>query len=544
MKRFAQLYEQLDQTTRTSEKVDALRQYFDQAPPEDAAWAMHVLLGRRIAKGMTTRRLVPWAVEEAGLPPWIIDECHGAVGDLGEVIALILDNAPAIAADVRGDDCDWPLHALIEQVIRPLRTMSDQQQRQAVTRVWHRCSTAQRFLFHKLISGAFRVGMAKKGVIQAAAQAAGVEPAIMEHRLMGRWEPTPEDYQRIMSAEDHPHDPGRPYPFYLAHQLDDTPDTLGNLADWQIEWKWDGIRAQLIRRNDQVLVWSRGEEMISEAFPELRSLGENLPDGTVLDGEVLAWDNRQPLPFGELQKRLNRKRVEPTLFPDVPVVYMAYDILESHGQDQRSRPLTRRRQLLESLCQQACEEDALVLSPLVQADSWEQVATLHTQSRDRGVEGFMLKRKDSPYGVGRQRGPWWKWKVDPHTADCVLIYAQLGNGRRANVFTDYTFGAWDDGELVPVAKAYSGLTDAEIDRVDRFVRAHTIQRRGPVRIVEPKLVFELAFEGIRRSQRHRSGIALRFPRMARWRTDKQPQDADTLDHFQTLLRQQERLSRR
>jgi DNA ligase-1 len=563
VRRFAALYAAIDQTTRTSEKVAALRDYFREAPPRDAAWALWVLTGRKVARGMTTRKLTRWCIEATGLPAWMLDECREAVGDNSETLALLV----AERFGEREEGCHWPLHELIETRVRPLRDLPEPDQMRIVVDTWAHCSSDERFLFHKLIGGAFRVGAARKLVVQGLAQAFDLERAVVEHRLMGSWMPTEDDYARLTSADGGGDDPGRPYPFYLASQLDGPPHALGDPADWQVEWKWDGIRAQLIRRNAQVLVWSRGEELVTEAFPELRNLAQSLPDGTVLDGEVLGYENERPLPFIALQKRLNRKRVELTLFPEVPVAYVAYDVLEWAGVDQRARPLRQRRALLESICRDdRCSDPALVLSPLVEAASWDERVTLRSQARARGVEGLMLKRGDSPYGVGRTRGAWWKWKIDPFTADCVLIYAQRGTGKRAGVYSDYTFGVWSAppesshagaldtshpgiasptsqisgggggaSELVPVAKAYSGLTDEEIDRVDRFVRQNTLERRGPLRLVRPELVFELHFEGIRVSDRHRSGIALRFPRMARWRTDKKPADADTLDHLRRLL---------
>ena len=563
VKRFAQLYREIDQTTRLSEKTAALVRYFEEAPPADAAWALWVLTGRKIAKGFTTRKLAGWALEVTGLPEWMLGECYEAVGDFGEELALLLENAyphegdtPA-EAGVPGGKHEWPLHVVVEEKIKPLRKMSEVDQRVIVVDVWANFDATERFLYHKLISGEFRIGAAKKLVITAVAQVAGVEPAVMEHRLMGKWEPTAADYLRLMSGEVGEHDPGQPYPFFLAYQLDDPPSTLGEVSDWQIEWKWDGIRAQLIKRNGQVLVWSRGEELITEGFPELKSLGTLLPDGTVLDGEVLAYEfdpgdmptevgtpsgkRGRPLPFGDLQKRINRKRVEAMLFQDVPVVFMAYDVLEWDGEGQRAKPQAERRALLETICARGeCRDPALVLSEVVTAASWEDVETLANEARERGVEGFMFKRKDAAYGVGRTRGQWWKWKVDPFSVDCVLVYAQRGNGKRASVYSDYTFAVWDRdvNELVPVTKAYSGLTDEEINQVDRWVRRNATDKHGPVRVVKPELVFEIHFEGIRESDRHRSGVALRFPRMHRWRHDKKPEEADTLETLRSLLKQQ------
>jgi DNA ligase-1 len=349
---------------------------------------------------------------------------------------------------------------------------------------------------------------------------------------MGDWQPTAEFWRQLIAPETKDADVSRPYPFCLAYPLEGTVEDLGDRGDWQVEWKWDGIRAQLIRRQWRTFLWSRGEELITDRFPEIEAVGALLPEGTVIDGEVLPWKDGAPLPFAQMQRRIGRKALGPKILADVPVVLIGYDLLERRGEDVRERPLEWRRAELESIAPPA---SALVLSPIVQGASWEELKQTRGESRARKVEGFMLKRYGSPYRVGRRRGDWWKWKIDPYSVDCVLIYAQPGNGRRASLFTDYTFGVWDGDRLVPFAKAYSGLSDEEIREVDTFVRRNTIERFGPVHHVKPELVFELAFEGIQRSTRHRSGIAVRFPRMARWRRDKRPEDADSIDTIRSLL---------
>jgi DNA ligase-1 len=491
-----------------------------------------VLTGRKLIRGISGRLLREWAVDVTGLPPWLLAECYDSVGDLSETLALLLPH--------HGRSTDEPLHHVVTHRILPLAHMDQDQQRELVLDTWRTFDAPQRFVFHKLISGTFRFGAAAKLVINAMAQAADVEPAVMQHRMAGRYTPSVENYLALLRPDDGEVDAARPYPFYLAHQLDDPPaEALGDIADWQAEWKWDGIRAQLLRRGDTVLLWSRGDELIDQTFPEIADAGRCLPDGTALDGEVLAFEAGAPLPFSALQRRLNRKAVAPALFADVPVVFMVYDLLESGGADLRGLPTAERRERLEAMDVAGCSE-VLRVSPVVEADTWDQLAELRGQSRERGVEGLMLKRRDSVYKAGRVRGDWWKWKIDPYTVDCVMIYAQRGTGRRSTLFTDYTFGVWTgeppgDGELVPVCKAYSGLTDAEIAKVDRWVTRHTTGRSGPVRFVEPGLVFEIAFEAIAASDRHKSGIALRFPRMARWRQDKKPVDADTLGNLQRLL---------
>ncbi len=526
MRRFTQLYNEIDQTTSTSGKLAALERYFAAAPPADAAWALYLLTGRRLVRAISSRRLRVWAAEEAGIPLWLLDECHEAAGDLSETLALVLPDG--------GRGTDLSLAELIETRLLPLEQAGEAEQRARLVATWRELDAQQRFLFHKLITRSFRVGAAGRLVIRALAGVSGVDAATLSHRLMGHWRPSAADYARLVAHDPVARDPAQPYPFMLAYPLDVATIDLGAARDWQAEWKWDGIRAQLIHRAD-VYLWSRGEELINRQFPELVAAGRTLPDGLVLDGEILAWEAGRPLPFAALQRRLNRKRVEPTLWPEVPVVFLAFDLLESGGQDVRTLPLAQRRRELEARLDDCRAGEWFCLSPLVEFGSWSELDSLQPAAREHGAEGLMLKRRDSPYGVGRQRGPWWKWKIEPYRVDAVLIYAQPGSGKRASLYTDYTFGVWHAGELVPVAKAYSGLTDEEIREVDAFVRRHAIARHGPVRVVEPRLVFELAFQGVQRSDRHKAGVALRFPRIANWRRDKPAGEADTLEMVRALL---------
>ncbi|MEX2260338.1 MAG: ATP-dependent DNA ligase [Bryobacteraceae bacterium] len=526
MKDFAQLYTALDETTKTNAKVEALVRYFCHAAPEDAPWAVHFLIGRRPKRLVESRKLAGWAAEEAGIPDWLFGECYHAAGDLAETIALLLP--PSAASS------DLPLHRWVEERLLPLRHMDDAQRREALLRAWREMDDTQRFVWNKLITGEFRVGVSRLLVIRALAGFSGVKAEVLAHRLMGDWQPTLEFWRQALEADARDADVSRPYPFCLAYPLEGEVESLGDVREWLAEWKWDGIRAQLIRRSSQTFLWSRGEDLITDRFPELERAGGLLPEGTVLDGEILPWKDGAPLPFAQMQRRIGRKALGARILNEVPVVLIAYDVLELAGEDVRERPLQWRRARLEEVIAMAGSH--LVLSPVVHGDSWEDLANARVESRGRDVEGLMLKRLDSPYRPGRRRGDWWKWKIEPYSVDAVLIYAQPGNGRRASLFTDYTFGVWDNGHLVPFAKAYSGLTDEEIRKVDAFVRGNTVERFGPVRVVKPELVFELAFEGIQESPRHKSGIAVRFPRMARWRTDKKPQDADTLDTIRGLTK--------
>lgn len=523
MIRFTQLYRELDRSNRTRDKLQALRSYFEHAPAEDAAWALYFLTGNKVPRAVNTRHLREWAAEASGMPLWLVEECYDTVGDLAETMALLLPRTEAV--------CRLPLHRLVEERLLPLKECPEDDRKAVLIRTWAEMDLDQRFIWNKLITGAFRLGVARTLVVRALSEVAGIPRAEMAHRIMGEWSPTADLYRRLRSPQPDAGHPARPYPFYLAYALEDEPAALGRPCQWQAEWKWDGIRAQMIHRRGEVIIWTRGEEMVGDRYPEVRDAARTLPEGVVLDGEILAWRGDQPLPFGDLQKRIGRRKPGKKLLADTPVAFQAYDLLEWDGLDQRSLPLYERRARLETLEL----SDPLCLSPTLSFDTWADLEGLQAQARARNVEGIMLKRRDSVYGVGREKGPWWKWKVEPFTMDVVLMYAQRGHGRRSSLYTDYTFGAWEGDRLVPVAKAYSGLTDAEIRRVDAYVRRHTIERHGPVRVVKPELVFELAFEGIRESSRHKSGIAVRFPRMARWREDKRPDQADRLETLRRLL---------
>jgi DNA ligase 1 len=546
LRRFSALYADLDATTRTSGKLAALEAYFREAPAADAAWAVHFLSGNRPKRLIRYPDLRVWAAEAAGIPDWLLEECRYAVGDLAETVALL--SGPGSGPGGEGSH-DVPLHRWVEERLLPLGRMEREDQREALLAVWSALDERETFVWNKLITGAFRVGVSRKLVTRALAAASGIDEATIAHRLMGAWHPTPEAYEALFAEDTADADISRPYPFFLAHPLEIPPSELdhgeaitaelGDRAEWQAEWKWDGIRAQLVRREGLTFLWSRGEDLVTERFPEIEAAATRLADGTVLDGEIMGWSEGAALPFSALQRRIGRKTLGPKILSEVPVVLLAFDLLEEGGEDLRQVPLAERRARLEALVQglpggSGAIGLALVID-LEGAESWEALAEERGRAREVLAEGLMVKRLDSAYGVGRRRGPWWKWKVDPFSIDAVLIYAQRGSGRRASLYTDYTFGVWDGDALVPVAKAYSGLTDMEIRRVDRFVRTHTVERFGPVRSVAPELVFELHFEGIRESSRHKSGVALRFPRMARWREDKGVRDADTLEGVRALL---------
>jgi DNA ligase-1 len=546
MKAFTELYWRLDATSSITEKVAALRDYFAAAPPDDAAAALAVLSGSRQLRSVSTAQLREWAAEATGFPAWLVEECYAHVGDLAETLALVLPEPAAEAAAGSG----LGLAEAMQATIHDLRGAGDDRKREVVLAVWRQLAPRERIVWHKLLTGGLRVGVSRTLVARALAEIAGVEQAEMTHRLAGEPPADGPAFARLLAAESPLADSRRPYPFFLASALDRTAldhvaEDLGAVADWQAEWKWDGMRAQLVRRGAELAVWSRGEELVNDAFPEIAAAGAALPPGTVLDGELLAVAGGRLLPFAMLSKRASRKTVTKKILAEIPCVFVAYDLLEQGGEDLRPRPIVERRARLEALVATPftdviagparADANRLFLSPLVAAATWEELAAARAESRSRGVEGLMLKRRSSPYAVGRTRGDWWKWKVEPLEIDAVILYAQAGHGRRAGLHSDYTLGLWHDGKLVTVAKAYSGLTDAEIVEIDRIVRATTIEKHGPVRICTPTLVMQLAFEGVSRSTRHKSGVAVRFPRIIRWRRDKDPADAGTLADLQRMI---------
>jgi DNA ligase-1 len=632
MRDFALLYFAIDETNKTTEKVAAMEQFFREAPPQDAAWAVNFLIGRRPKRLVISTKLQIWAAEAASIPDWLFFESYNAVGDLAETIAAILpdrdpgeDCLPQSEAAEESESFDY----WVRERLLPLGAMTDDEQREALRQAWAELSRSERLVFNKLITGAWRVGVSQDLVVRAVSHASGVPSNVIAHRLMGDWTPSLEFYEWLIGPETDDSNISRPYPFCLAHPLEGQPDALGPIADWQVEWKFDGIRAQLIRRRGESFIWSRGEDLITDRFPEIKAVCDSLPDATVLDGEILAWKEGKPLPFLELQKRIGRKVLGKKILTDVPVVVVVFDAMEVNGQDWRERSTTERRAALADIVTKANREvplqpnlvilpdDALAADPrlatrgtgtsrplrsakavvsttdpegvqtssrelerfspgtrkrkantagpssekdrleevgeapehvpqietsrlllanTLAAPDWEDLTRQRQAARELNVEGVMIKRADAPYLVGRKTGYGWKWKIAPLTVDAVLIYAQRGSGKRASLYTDYTFGVWDDGKLVPFAKAYSGLTDEEIRRVDSWVRRNSTEKFGPVRVVKPELVMELAFEQIQLSNRHKAGIAVRFPRIQRWRHDKQADEADTLESVKALLK--------
>lgn len=565
MKRFAALFAAIDHTTSTNAKVGAMTAYLAAVPAGDAAWAIFFLTGRRFKRLVSGRAIGRWTMGATGASEWLLGECYAVVGDGAETATLILDQLPAAPA------APLSLAEWVERRILPMRDLDANEQQRRVIAWVRELDRWQRFTLLKMLTGELRLGVSQTLVVRAVAHAASLPATTIAARLMGDWAPSAGWFERLVAPQVTDDDRSRPFPFCLASPLEGSvgpqalQQLLGPPGDWQVEWKWDGIRAQVVRRAGHTHLWSRGEELITARFPEVVEAAGALPDGTVLDGEILALRGDRPLPFSALQQRIGRQRNVSRTARDVPVVFMAYDVLERHGIDVRHEPLSLRRELLQTIVVglqgaasplpppargeallpfdeplAAPASYAIRLSPIIDAGTWEELALMRERSRERRVEGLMIKRRLSSYATGRKRGDWWKWKIEPFTIDAVLIYAQPGSGKRASLLSDYTFGLWHDGELVPVAKAYSGLTNDEIADVDRWIRRHTVERFGPVRHVEPVQVFELGFEAIARSSRHRSGIAVRFPRMLRWRRDKPAAEADSLEALHRLLDQEGR----
>lgn len=537
MKEFADLFSALDETNKTNEKVRILKEYFLKVSDADKIQTLALFTGRKPKRQINSTQVKTWAVEMAHIPQWLFEESYQVVGDLGETIALLLP---------RGNESQD--HSLSEWIaeINTLGSLTEEERKQWLLDSWASMDQQERFVFNKILTGSFRVGVSQSLIIKALAEISGLSTAVLNHRLMGNWDPASFSYSSLMQEEDGSEDISRPYPFYLAYAIQETSDqaktaqeiaqALGDPLHWQAEWKWDGIRAQAIHRQGEIFIWSRGEDLATDKFPELHPFLLELPGGTVLDGEAICFADENPLPFNVLQTRIGRKNLTKKILAESPMAFIAYDCLEHMGEDIRLWSLQKRREILTELHQNSRHQDVFRLSPVVGFDSWDELYEMRQRSRDEYAEGFMLKKLDSPYLVGRKRGDWWKWKVDPLSVDAVMIYAQKGHGRRADLYTDYTFAVWDEDKLVPFAKAYSGLTDKEINQVDHFVKRNTLEKFGPVRTVKPQLVFEIGFEGINRSTRHKSGVALRFPRILRWRQDKKIEEADTLETLKEFLK--------
>lgn len=535
MKQFAQLVYTLGTSTKTNEKLQALQDYFATAPPKDMVWVIAVFTGRRPKRIVNSTFLKQLCMQVSNIPYWLFEECYHTVGDLGETIALLLPGTEQALTT------DKTLSYYLEHFIRIVNE-PDVVKQQFILDCWQQMNRNEKFVFNKLITGGFRIGVSQTIMVKALAKTKDLSPSVIAHRISGKWDPATTDINDLLGEASSHIDHSKPYPFYLSYAVEGDPAALGDIDAWTAEWKWDGIRGQIIKRHDALFVWSRGEELVTEKFPEYAAFAGALPNGLVLDGEIICLDTTvddgiiKPLPFAVLQTRIGRKNISKKQLTEAPVAFIAYDILEYAGKDLRDESFINRRNLLKQVIGRA-HHPLLLISPVVPATDWDALHRERSTSREKGSEGLMLKRNNSPYLSGRKKGDWWKWKIDALTIDAVMIYAQKGHGRRSNLYTDYTFAVKDGDKLVSFAKAYSGLTDKEFAQVDAFVKRNSIEKFGPVRTVKPELVFEIAFEGIAASNRHKSGVALRFPRISRWRKDKKADEINTLDDLKEILRE-------
>ncbi len=537
---FANLVSELSSSTKTNEKIQSLVDYFAISPDADKVWVIAIFSGRRPRRAVNSRLMREWCTEILNIPEWLFNECYHTVGDLSETLALLL-------SDVKNDNQKTQSLSYYLEKFIAIEKEDESIKKNFIVDSWQQMNKNERFVFNKFITGSFRIGVSQKTIVNALAKVVERSPSVIAHRISGNWDPVTTSFRELLSESASPSDFSKPYPFYLAYAIDDAIENLGDINEWQAEWKWDGIRGQMIKRNCELFVWSRGEELMTDKFPEYFILRNLLPDGVVLDGEIIPASpipiaigtpgegTLKPLPFAVLQTRIGRKNIGKKQLQEAPISFFVYDLLEYNYEDWRGKPLTERRRKLEEIIT-PIRNNAIQISEIIHCNSWHELAALRKKSREMNSEGIMLKRKDSGYKVGRKRGDWWKWKIDPLTIDCVMVYAQKGSGRRSNLYTDYTFAVKDGDKLVTFTKAYSGLTDKEFGQIDNFVKRNSIEKFGPVRTVKPELVFEIAFEGIAASNRHKSGVALRFPRMNRWRTDKTVADINTMDDLREMLK--------
>lgn len=526
MKQFSELISSLEITNKTNSKIEALVRYFETAPEKDKLWVITLFTGKRPPRPVKTSLMKELCLELTGYPEWLFLESYSTVGDLGETLSLLLPEPT--------EHLDLSLNEWMIQ-LKELKSKTDDEKREFLKSSWSGLTIQERFIFNKLIGGSFRIGVSKKTLVNALSQLTTIDANQLMHSIIGNWTVDSMSFDSLIKGEHINYDNSKPYPFCLAYPLEGSPESLGDSSSWIVEQKWDGIRGQIIKRNNEIYIWSRGEELVTNQFPELVERASELTPDFVIDGEILALKDSSVLLFNDLQKRLNRKSVSKKLLEEIPVGFYAYDLLEFNSEDYRMLPFEDRRNQLENLFEALDANPMFQLSAKVSFQNWQELFTIRENSRKQNSEGLMLKKKQAPYHTGRKKGDWWKWKVDPLTIDVVMIYAQKGSGRRSSKYTDYTFAVKNDDQLVTVAKAYSGLTDKEITEISRWVNKNAIEKFGPVRTVKPELVFEIAFEGIALSNRHKSGVALRFPRISRWRKDKTVADIDTIESVKQLI---------
>ena len=526
MKAFSLMYRRLESTTSTLKRTAIIADFFRQASDKDKLWTIALFTHKRPRRTITTSYLRLWAAELANIPNWLFEDTYHIVGDLAETIAKIIP-PPTYTSDNS-------LSYWVEMLIA-LKDKEEADKKEAILEAWKILDTDSRFLFNKLITGGFRIGVAQRTIVKALSAVLDQEENVIAHKLMGNWSPLAISYEELLLSDDPTADSSKPYPFYLASPLDSPLDKLGSAGEWYAEYKWDGMRGQLIKRDKNVFLWSRGEELIIDQFPEFITL-RNVESDFVIDGEILVFRDNQIKGFDHIQKRIGRKKVSKKILESHPAIMMAYDIMELNNNDIRELSQANRRIKLESLIDQNDFSNLIKISPLISFNDWSALGQIRNLAREKNAEGLMLKSKLGPYKTGRKRGDWYKWKVDPMTFDGVLLYAQRGHGRRANLYSDFTFAVKDGDNLVPITKSYIGLTDNELTQISQFVRKNTIERFGPVSSVTPKLVFEVGFEGISKSNRRKVGISLRSPRILRWRHDKSVNEIDSLSDILRFLK--------
>ena len=537
MRNFATLFKELDETAQADLKIEALINYFKKVPPEDLAWTVSLLLGRKIKQVISVKRLRKWSVELTQIPDWLLAECLNNVGDLAETISLILP--------FEGNSENIPLHVWIEQCIFPLKDQQEEIQKEKIVSFWHQLNSVERFLFNKLVTGSFHVDIPPKLIIKALSSFCSLNEKYISQRLIGNWVPTAGFFNFLCTSNVSDTMANIPYPFNPVVQLDLKVEDLGNINQWLFEWKWNGIRSQIIKRENKVFIWSHDEDLLNDSFPELYELGSILPDGTVIEGIIIPIRDNILLPSAELKKRIAKRYPVKKILSDIPVSFVAFDLLEFDKEDIRNKSLNQRRNLLKEILNDITDK-RIILSGVVECNSWKDLKIARSEAGKKSVDGLMLKRLYSPYSIGSetivsamQSGilttNWYKWKNDPLTINAILLYARLEQGSTSPLFKEYTFALWHDGKLIPFAKTSSGLTDEEIIQVDSFIRKNTLGKFGPVRTVKPELVFKLEFDGIQKSSRNKSGIVVLSPHITRWHHYKKIEEAGSLNSLTILL---------
>ena len=531
MRRFSRLLDGLVYTSSRNAKLALIADYMRAAPDPDRGWALAALTGDLSLPAVKSAAI--HAIVDERVDPTLFRMSRDYVGDLAETVALIWPKRLDQPAEI--DDGSLTLAAVVDRLAKLGRAEAPA----VLGDMLDHLDSSGRFALLKLATGGLRVGVSARLAKTGLAQAFGLDVDAVEEV----WHAIKPPYAELFAwgqGSERPDPRGTPFfrPFMLAHPLE---ESTVDLADYAAEWKWDGIRVQIVGTGGEVRLYSRAGDDITATFPDIAEAARGL--NAVLDGEMLVQGEAQgaaehggsAASFNALQQRLGRKNVPAKMLSDYPAFVRLYDLLIDGEEDLREWPWEQRRARLEAFAREL-DRTRFDVSAIIEAASFDELAETRAGARDAAIEGMMLKRRDSPYVAGRRTGLWYKWKRDPLTVDCVMMYAQRGHGKRSSFYSDYTFGCWsDEGELLPVAKAYSGFTDEELKWLDSFVRNNTLNRFGPVREVQKTLVVELAFDSVHESKRHKSGVAMRFPRIARIRKDKPPEEADTIAGLRKLI---------